>query len=57
MATPNITFGTPDGFKEIAEKLSITQQAVSDHLDAVKNRLWKSFRKNRDFRRAGQNLD
>ncbi len=40
--------------KEIAEMLSITQQGVSDHLEAVKNRLWKQFRKNRDFKATAQ---
>lgn len=35
--------------KEIAAQLKITQQAVSDHLEAVRERLWSLFRKNRTF--------
>lgn len=40
--------------KEIASELGISQQAVSDHLEAVKARLWKSFKKNREFRKAAR---
>lgn len=38
--------------KEIAAMLGISQQAVSDHLEAVRTRLWSLFRKNREFQRA-----
>lgn len=40
--------------KEIATELGISQQAVSDHLDAVKSRLWKTFKKNREFKKAAR---
>jgi DNA-directed RNA polymerase specialized sigma subunit len=40
--------------KEIAIELGISQQAVSDHLEAVKNRLWKTFKKNREFKQAAR---
>lgn len=40
--------------KDIATELKISQQAVSDHLEAVKNRLWKTFKKNREFKNAAR---
>lgn len=40
--------------KDIAGKLGITQQGVSDHLEAVRDRLWKQFRKNREFKTAAR---
>jgi len=43
--------------KEIAEKIGISQQAVSDHLEAVKGRLWKTFKKNREFKKAARNTN
>lgn len=40
--------------QDIAEELGISQQAVSDHLDNVKSRLWKTFKKNREFKKAAR---
>jgi predicted DNA-binding protein YlxM (UPF0122 family) len=40
--------------KEISRRLSISQQAVSDHLEAVRTRLWKQFQKNREFKSAAR---
>jgi predicted DNA-binding protein YlxM (UPF0122 family) len=37
--------------KEIATELEISQQAVSDTLQAVKDRIWKTFRKNRKYKK------
>lgn len=40
--------------KDIADQLGISQQGVSDHLEAVRTRLWKQFQKNREFKAAAR---